>query len=88
MIAYFEDRNKIQFMYSGEFIKVKFKFWGSSVEAVLDRLATARIIEKEGNKYIIQAEVYGKGILMWIMSQMQFIEVMEPKEFREEIKKL
>ena len=83
-----EFRNKIQFMYSGEIIKVKFKFWGSSVEAVLDRLPTARIIEKEGNKYIIQAEVYGKGILMWIMSQMQFIEVMEPKDFREEIKKI
>ncbi len=83
-----EFRNKIQFMYSGEIIKVKFKFWGSSIEAVLDRLPTAKIIKKQGNKYIIEAEVYGKGILMWIMSQMQFIEVLEPREFREEIKNI
>ena len=75
-------------MYSGEIIKVKFKFWGSSIEAVLDRLPTAKIIKKQGNKYIIEAEVYGKGILMWIMSQMQFIEVLEPREFREEIKNI
>ncbi|KGM97838.1 hypothetical protein Z968_02240 [Clostridium novyi A str. 4552] len=83
-----EFRNRIQFMYSGELITVKFKFWGSSIEAVLDRLPTAKVIKEQDNKYLIEAEVYGRGILMWIMSQMQFIEVIEPIELREEIKKI
>lgn len=78
-------RTRIQFMYPGELMTVKFKFWGSSLEAVLDRLPTAEVIGQVGEKHIIKAEVYGQGIKMWLLSQMEFIEVIRPLRLREEM---
>lgn len=85
----FEDgefRKRIQFMYPGKMIKISFEFTGPSVDAVLDRLPTAKIVKKIEEKYIIEAEVYGKGIVMWILSQGKWIKVISPKEIVDEIK--
>lgn len=81
-----EFRKRIQFMYPGKLIKIKFKFWGASIEAVLDRLPTAEIIEIKNDEYIVEAEVFGTGIKMWLLSQGAKLEVLEPKELREELK--
>ena len=64
-----EFRKRIQFMYGGKLRKVTFEYSGFSVEAVLDRLPTAKIIAEDNGKYTIQAEVFGDGIDMWIRSQ-------------------
>jgi predicted DNA-binding transcriptional regulator YafY len=80
-----EFRKRVQFMYSGELMKIQFKFWGPSLEAVLDRLPTAKIIAEDGEKKIIEAEVFGMGIKMWLLSQSDSLEVIKPKSFREEI---
>ena len=56
----------------GEF-RVKYK--GTSVEAVLDRLPTAKILEEKDGIYTISAEVFGKGIDMWLRSQGDMVEV-------------
>ena len=70
-----EFRKRIQFMYGGKLRKVKFKYSGYSVESVLDRLPTARIIDEEYSEkekrtiYLLSAEVFGDGIDMWIRSQ-------------------
>lgn len=64
-----EFRKRIQFMYGGVLQKVRFKYTGMSVDSVLDRLPTARIISEEGEAYEIEAEVFGKGIDMWVRSQ-------------------
>ena len=64
-----EFRKRIQFMYGGKLRKIRFKYTGASVEAVLDRLPTAKIVEKVSDGYIITAEVFGDGIDMWIRSQ-------------------
>jgi len=64
-----EFRKRIQFMYGGKLQKVQFKSTRMFVEAILDRLPTARILEKEGDMYLIEAEVFGKGIDMWVRSQ-------------------
>ena len=64
-----EFRKRIQFMYGGKLQKVKFEYRGTDVDAVLDRLPTARIIREEGGRYVIEAEVFGKGIEMWLRSQ-------------------
>lgn len=56
-----EFRKRIQFMYGGELRKIRLRYRGVSVEAVLDRLPTARILKEEDEKYVIEAEVYGKG---------------------------
>ncbi len=81
-----EYRKRIQFMYAGELVKLQFRYIGENVEAILDRLPTAKIIgEKEGGS-IIEAEVYGKGILMWLLSQGKMVEVLKPSSFRDEMK--
>ena len=41
-----EFLNKIQYMYTGELVKIQFKFRGRSLEAILDRLPTANVILK------------------------------------------
>jgi predicted DNA-binding transcriptional regulator YafY len=82
-----EFRKRIQFMYGGELLRIKFAFWGSSLEAILDRLPTARIIGQDGNKTILEAEVYGEGIKMWFLSQAQHLEVLKPEQFRQDIKR-
>lgn len=74
-------------MHAGELIKITFRFWGSSLQAILDRLPTAKVIGKDGDAFVIEAEVYGRGIKMWLLSQAQYLEVIKPKEFREEMKR-
>lgn len=64
-----EFRKRIQFMYGGVLRKVRFKYTGIAVDSVLDRLPTARILNEEGETYEIEAEVFGKGIDMWVRSQ-------------------
>lgn len=69
-----EFRKRVQFMYGGKLQKIKFWYKGPSVEAVLDRLPTAKILQHDGNDYLISAEVFGKGINMWLRSQGDMVE--------------
>lgn len=64
-----EFRKRVQFMYGGKLQKVEFTYSGAFVESVLDRLPTANVLKEEDGKYTIKAEVFGKGIEMWIRSQ-------------------
>lgn len=83
-----EFRKRIQFMYAGQLEKVRFQYAGRSVEAVLDRLPTAKILSQNEQCYILEAEVYGEGILMWFLSQGDRIEVLEPAGMREKMKQI
>lgn len=69
-----EFRKRVQFMYGGKLQKIKFWYKGPSIEAVLDRLPTAKILQHDGNGYLISAEVFGKGIDMWLRSQGDMVE--------------
>ncbi len=60
-------------MYGGKLRKVRFQYSGESVEAVLDRLPTARVLGEEEGVYLVEAEVFGKGIDMWVRSQGELI---------------
>lgn len=71
-----EFRKRIQFMYGGRLQRIKFKYFGYSVEAVLDRLPTAKVLEEEDGVYTITAEVFGKGVEMWLGSQGDLIEIL------------
>lgn len=64
-----EFRKRIQFMIGGKLRKVKFKYKGLDVDAVLDRLPTARIMSVTDNEYYIEAETFGAGVDMWLRSQ-------------------
>ena len=80
-------RKRSLFMWPGKLRTIRFEFSGPSVQAVLDKLPTARIIERlGGKKYLIEAEVYGDGIKMWLLSQGTWVKVVSPTDFVEEIK--
>jgi len=64
-----EFRKRVQFMYGGKLQKVRFKYSGNDIDAVLDRLPIATIIAEEDGVFTINAEVFGKGIDMWLRSQ-------------------
>ena len=72
-----EFRKRIQFMYGGKLQKVKFKYTGPDVDAILDRLPTAQIVDEEDGAFIISAEVFGTGINMWLRSQGAYVEVIQ-----------
>lgn len=69
-----EFRKRIQFMYGGKLQKVKFRYSGYDIDAVLDRLPTAKVLSEEDEVYIVEAEVFGQGIDMWLWSQGSFVE--------------
>ena len=52
----------------------------------MDKLPTARILEQTGKNYVIEAEVYGDGIKMWLLSQGRWVKVLKPAGFAAEIK--
>ncbi len=83
-----ELKNRIQYMWPGQETKrtITFEFQGPSVQAVLDRLPGAEVIRQEDEKYIIQVNVYGDGIKMFLLSQGAWVKVLEPPSFVEEMR--
>lgn len=80
-------RRRSLFMWPGTLRTIRFEFNGPSVQAVLDKLPTARVIDRDGGKYLLEAEVYGDGIKMWLLSQGAWIKVVAPDEFVDEMRK-
>lgn len=79
-------REKNQFMFPGDNVRITFEFSGLSLQAVLDRLPTAKVIEQNGTKSVITAEVnYGRGIIMYLLSQGSWVKVLEPKPLVEDM---
>ena len=80
-------RHQSLFMWPGTLRTIRFEFSGPSVQAVLDKLPTAKIIERLGDRrYLIEADVYGDGIKMWLLSQGAWVKIISPEEFVEEFK--
>lgn len=72
-----EIRQRVQFMYGGPLRKVRFFCINESVEAALDRLPTAEVVAKGEKRSLIEAEVYGNGVDMWLRSQGDRIEMVK-----------
>ena len=71
-----EFRKRIQFMYGGNLRRVRFQYHGDNLEFIMDRLPTARISNENKGGYIVEAEVFGKGIDIWLKSQGNMVEVL------------
>ena len=71
-----EFRKRVQFMTGGKLRKITFKYKGLSLEAILDKIPTAEILEQTEKYTIISAEVFGNGIDRWILSQGKDIELL------------
>lgn len=80
-----EFRKLIQFMQTGELERIKFRFTGRSIEAVLDRLPNAKMVKEKQGEYIVEANMFGKGIKMWLLSQGNSVEVLGSDKFRGEM---
>ena len=83
-----EFRKRVQFMFAGELVKLQFRYSGAGLDAILDRIPTAEIVESSDAGYIIEAEVFGRGILMWLLSQGSTVEIIKPASLREEMKQM
>jgi predicted DNA-binding transcriptional regulator YafY len=81
-----EFRKRVQFMYPGELQKVTFKFRGDSIEAVLDKLPTAEIVDESNDgTCTVTAEVFGKGIDMWLRSQGDFVREVRNRKINKNV---
>lgn len=81
-----ELRSRSQFMFYGKLRRIRLWYSGPSLQAVLDRLPTAKIIERKyGNNYLLEAEVYGDEIKMFLLSQGTWVKVVSPEEFVREL---
>ena len=70
-------RKQVQFMTGGRLRTIKFIYKGTSIEAVLDKIPTAKAKEIDNNIYEVTAQVFGNGIDRWILSQGDAIEIIE-----------
>lgn len=70
-----EFRKRVQFMYGGKLERIRFRYTGPSIEAVLDRLPTAEVVSEDNEGWTVSAEVFGKGIDMWLRSQGSYVQV-------------
>lgn len=74
-----EFRKRIHFMTGGELKKIKFSYKGNSLEAILDKIPTAKVIKNSEEENIVLAEVYKKGFDRWLNGQLNDIEILEEK---------
>ena len=72
-----EFRKRVQFMYSGPLKTIIFEYTGQSIEAILDRLPGAVIIEQNEGRYVLKTECYGDGILMWLRTQGENVKILD-----------
>lgn len=77
-------KNAIQFMYGGEPQRVVFEFSGLSIEPVLDRLPMAEVQQEKDGPYTVSVDTFGKGILIWLLSQGSRVNVLSPDVLRNE----
>ena len=74
-----EMRKRIQFMYGGPLVKIRFAYTGPNLESILDKLPTARQTGQDPDgRPILEAEVYDEqGFQMWLRSQGEWIRMIE-----------
>lgn len=80
-----ELKQRAYFMYGGEWKRVRFEFNGGIIESVIDRFPTAKLIKKnyENNRFVVEIEVIGDGIIMWLLSQGSKVKILSPLSIKE-----
>lgn len=71
-----EFRKRVQFMHGGKLKKVRLCCKKQALEAVLDKLPTAEVLQIKDDEYVVQAEVFGDGIDIWINGQGERIQLL------------
>lgn len=81
-------RQRSLFMWPGPLRTIRFEFSGPSIQAVLDKLPTARVLDRSEGTYLVEAEVYGDGVKMWLLSQGTWARVLSPEDFVEDMRQI
>lgn len=77
-----------QNMFMGERTRIRFRYTGPSLEAILDKFPTAEILRTDQNGTELTAIVeYSRGTLMELLSQGSWIQVLGPKKVVEDMGK-
>ena len=77
-----EYKNRNIFMYGGVPQTVEFLYTGPAIESVLDKLPMAEVEKRPDGSCYVRAETFGKGILMWLLSQGSAVTVTGPADLR------
>ena len=64
-------------MYGGKLQKIRFRYTGPSLEAVLDRLPTAKVLAEDDDGWDVEAEVFVSGFEMLMSSQGDYLYKVE-----------
>lgn len=71
-----EFRKRVLYMYGGKLKRVKFEYSGV-LEAMLDKVPTAKVLSEENGVYTMTAEAFGKGLDMWLSSQGDRVKIID-----------
>lgn len=69
-------RDSAPLMFGGNIHRLEFWYSGPSLEAVLDRVPTAKVIKVENGQWLLSAEVIGEGAEIWLRGQGNNIEML------------
>lgn len=69
-----ELRSKIQFIFLGKLRKIKFEYTAPSVQAILNKIPIAKVIDIKGDTKIIEVETFGAGINMFLLLQGKMVK--------------
>ncbi|TFE19758.1 WYL domain-containing protein [Ligilactobacillus salivarius] len=79
-------KKKFQLMYPGKMITIQFEYTGI-VEAALDKFPISRTIKKiDDHTFLLEVTTYDTGALMWFLSQKDMVTIVNPPEFRQQMK--
>ena len=57
--------------------KKQFLYTGPDINAVLDRLPTAKAVKQKDGSYLVDVEVFGSiGLTMWLNSQGDYVKIL------------
>lgn len=90
-----EERHRLEYvklysqnMFNGERIKIRFRYTGPSLPAILDRFPTAEILHQNEKGAELSAMVeYSRGTVMELLSQGSWVKVLSPERLVEDVKK-
>lgn len=69
-----EFRKQMRIIHGERPQRVKFKYFGTDIDTILDRIPTAKVLDEKDGVYVVSAEMFGKGIDMWLESQGDVVE--------------
>lgn len=81
-----EFRKRVQFMYGGELKQIQLRYTGHALENILDRIPMAQIVRQDEAGTVLNVEVFGDGIMVWLLGLGEQIEVLKPESLRQKMR--